>query len=407
MISPRKIAKAFLFHARGARIRALAAPRRVGWLRRRLRLPRNETFDPFSGEILRGVTVTRLDDASTWHRPLPAIFGRDSAALAFFSARTVENIAPSCVAEFENGIAWGHPTGGVFTGDGRFVPAFTHDPCGAARHTVWTRLHLPPARHFPGRILYLVTPEATDNFHHWMIDLLPRLGLVLRAGYRLEDFDRVIVNHVNRRFQRATLEHLGIPAEKLLAAHDSLWIRADSLVVPSLKASNQTFPAPDAAFLRDAFLPSDTATPFRRIFLSRNDAGFRRLANEAGLVPLLRAHGFEIITPGKLDLAAQARLFAEAAIIAGPAGAAFANLVFATPGTRVIEITPPGWLSAFHWMISTRIGLDHTLLLGEGRVMRDVPDVADRERDIVVDPAKFSALLESLPAPLQPYRQPA
>ncbi len=399
MISARKIAKAFLFHARGARIRALAAPRRVGWLRRRLRLPDNRTFDPLSGELPRGVTVTRLDPGGTFQRPLPIIAGDHADALAFFAARASETAAPSYVAEFADGIAWGHPTGGVFTADGRFVPAFTHDPCGAEFHTVWTRLHLPPPRRFPGRILYLVTPEATDNFHHWMIDLLPRLGLVRRAGYRLEDFDRVIVNHAQRGYQLTTLQHLGIPADKILSADESLWIRAETLVVPSLKPANQTLPAADATFLRSAFLPLELLAPTRRIYLSRGDASFRRLSNEASLLPLLRSHGFEIITPGALNISAQARLFAEAEIIAGPAGAAFANLVFAAPGARVIEIAPPGWLAAFHWMISARLGLEHTVLLGEGRVMRDVPDVADRERDIVVDPEKLAALLAAVAAP--------
>jgi Capsular polysaccharide biosynthesis protein len=403
MISPRKIAKAFLYHARGARIRALDAPRRVEWIRRRLRLPASTPFDPFAGESVRGVAVTLLDPATTYERPLPAVYPHHPDAAAFFANRAHEDLAPSCVAEFEGGIAWGHPTGGVFTNEGRFVPAFTHDPCGAEFHTVWTRLHFPTPRRFPGRILYLVTPEATDNFHHWMIDLLPRLGLVRRAGYRLEDFDRVIVNHANRRFQRATLEHLGISPDKLLDASESLWIRAESLVVPSLKASNQTLPPSDATFLRSAFLPPDLGTPSRRIFLSRSDAGFRRLANERDLHPLLESHGFEIVTPGSLDLSAQARLFAEADIIAGPAGAAFANLVFASPGAHVVEIAPPGWLSAFHWMISARLALDHTVLLGEGRVMRHVPDVSDRERDIVVDPEKFAALLGAMTAPFVPH----
>ncbi|HYP15848.1 MAG TPA: glycosyltransferase family 61 protein [Opitutus sp.] len=404
-MSPRKLAKSVLFHARGARIRALAAPRQIPWVRRRLNLPGNQPFDPLGAEATAGVRVTRLDAPATYQRPLPALPDQHPDAFDFFAQRRHETSSAAYVMELAGGIAWGHPTGGVFTPDGRFVPALTHDPCGEKFHTVWTRVRLPRPEPLAGRVLYLVTPEATDNFHHWMIDLLPRVGLVRRAGFEPQAFDHVIVNHTSRRYQLATLEHLGFRREQLVRADESLFVRPDLLVVPSLKESNKTLPAPDAAFLRAAFLtaPAPMARS-RRIFISRTDAGFRRLSNEAALHPLLREHGFEIVCPGTLDLPGQARLFAEAEVIAGPAGAGFANLVFASPGARVIEIAPPGWLAEFHWMVSARLGLQHTVLLGEGRVMRGVPDVSDRERDIVIDPQKFAAVLERnlAAAPLSP-----
>jgi hypothetical protein len=153
-------------------------------------------------------------------------------------------------------------------------------------------------------------------------------------------------------------------------------------------------PAADVEFLRTAFLDTPLPAPRqRKLFLTRNDATYRRLANEAELLPLLRSHDFEIISPGSLEFIEQARLFSEAAVIAGPAGAAFANLVFATAPTQVIEIVPPQWLAAFHWMISARLGLSHTILLGSGPVMRGVPDSSARQVDVVLPPEKLSAVL--------------
>lgn len=393
-MSPRQLAKKILHHARRTRIRALAAPRAWPWLRTRLHLPANETYDPLHASSP-GVRVVPLDPGETFRRPLPIVAPEDAAALDFFCARRTEKLEPSFVAEFADGVAWGHPTGGVFTADGRFVPAVTRDPSGAAFHTVWMRWRLPAPRRLPGRTLYLVTPEAADNFHHWMIDLLPRLGLVRRAGYPLDEFDHVIVNHQGRRFQLESLARLGIPRERLVPATPDLWVRADQLVVPSLKRSNQTLPAADVAFLRQTFLPAPPpASRGRRIFLSRSDAAYRRLHDEAALRPLLASLDFEIVSPSAMELGAQARLFAEAEVIAGPAGAAFANLVFAAPPARVIEIAPPQWLAAFHWMISARRGLAHHLLLGRGRVMRGVPDAGARRRDIAVDLRTFARRFE-------------
>lgn len=394
MVTPRKFAKSVQFHARRMRIRALAAPRAVPWLRRRLHLPANAVFDPLAADAGDSARITRLDPGEEFLRPLPRIVPAGSAAEDFFRQHRLEHTEPSYVAEFSGGIGWGHPTGGVFTADGRLVPAFTHDPCGGAFHTAWARLRLPDPVPLPGRTLYLVTPEATDNFHHWLIDLLPRLGLVRRAGYDLAKFDHVMLNFAGLPYQLATLAHLGLTPDKLLPASATVSVRAEQLVVPSLKASNQTLPAADVAWLRRAFLGEpQPARQRRRIFLSRADASFRRLRNESELLPLLREHGFDLIALGSLNVLDQARLFSEAEIVAGPAGAAFANLVFAPVGARVLEIAPPQWLAAFHWMISARLGLDHTVVLGEGPVMRGVPDSSARRRDISLSPEHLTSAL--------------
>jgi hypothetical protein len=378
----------------------LSSVRELSWLRRRLRLPPNEIFDPLAEPSSANERVRLLEPAEMFERPLPEFADDDSAVHDFYSSHRVEQLTPTYVAEFDGGIAWGHPTGGVFTADREFVPALTHDPSGPTFHEVWRRFNLPASRPLAGRVLYLVTPEAADNYHHWLIDLLPRIGQVKRAGYRLEAFDHVIVNHRRRRFQLATLSHLGIPAEKLIEADANLWIRAEQLVVPSLKPNTQVLSRADVQFLRESFLPpADTlTTPRRKLFLSRADADCRRLTNEREITAALRAHDFEIITPSQLDVPGQARLFAEAAVIAGPAGAAFANIVFATAPAHVVEITPPQWLATFHWMISARLGLSHTILLGNGPVMHGVPDSSARVHDLTVDPAKLFRHLEGLPA---------
>jgi len=395
MLSARRFAKSVQYHLRAQQVRVLGGVRELPWLRRRLGLPPNDVFDPLTSPSSPNERVITLDAEEIFERPLPTIIDGNPAVQEFYSLRRRERVPPAYVLELNGGIAWGHPTGGVFTADREFVPALTHDPSGHAFHTVWTRLSLPVPRPLAGRTLYLVTPEAADNYHHWLIDLLPRIGQVVRAGYRLERFDHVIVNHTGRRFQLATLAHLGIPAEKLIRADPNLWVRAEQLVVPSLKPNTQILPRADIQFLRESFLPADSpVAPRRKIFLSRADADSRRLRNEAALTAELREHEFEIVTASQLDVPAQAKLFADASTIAGPAGAAFANIVFATPPAQVVEITPPQWLAAFHWMISARLRLSHAIVLGEGPVMRGVPDSAARTRDITVDPAKFFRLLD-------------
>ncbi len=391
-MSLRTFAKTAAYHARRGRVRALAMPRSVAALRRALHLPSNRLADPLHARPSDGVRVTVLDRAQPFVRPLPQLAG-DPSALEFFRARATEPAYTSYVAELEDGRFWSSPFGAVLTRQDDFVPDFSRDPWGAHLHDIWNRARLPAPRRVAGRALYLVTPEADANFHHWMIDLLPRVLLARRAGFEPRSFSHVFVNACSRTFQRETLHRCGFTDAQIQPLQRDDHVCVDSLVVPWLKPTNQAMPAEDVSALRELLLPRRT-TRGRRIFLTRRDAGFRRLLNEHELLPILERHGFEIVTTGTMDVASQASLFAEAEWIAGASGAAFANLVFAPPGARVLEIAPPQWLAVYHWMISARCGLSHTVLLADGEHRPSQPDITGRRRDFTVSAERLAAWLE-------------
>ena len=391
----RRIIKAGEYHARRARVRALALPRSLPWLRRGLHLPPNDVIDPLQEGDGSGIRVTPLDPAETFVRPLPVTIGPPGAS-EFFEGRRGEECSRSFVAELTDGSAWGYRDGAVFAPDGRFIPAFSRDPWGPSLHAVWSRVHLPKPRRLSGRALYLVTPEARDNYHHWVIDLLPRLGLVARAGFAPSDFDHVIINQSGRRFQRDSLEALGFDPARITTASDQVHVQAESLVVPSLKSHNQCLPSPDISFLRRSLLGrGPSRAPSRRLFISRRGAAFRQLRNESELLPVLAEHGFEVVSLGDHSLGDQARLFSDAEWIVGVSGAGFSNLVFASPSAHVVELAPPQWLSVYHWMISARLGLSHTVLLGEGPAWSGRPEISGRSCDVTLSPTKLTSILEN------------
>ena len=400
----RSLMKSGEHHARRARVAALALPRALPWLRRELHLPPNAVLDAPEAASAAGVRITALDRPESFQRPLP-LFGAGDIGSEFFEQRRADDGDGSYVAEMDGGSFWGAAEGAVFAPDGRFMPAFTRDPWGPRLHSVWSRARLPRPELLPGRTLYLVTPEATDNYHHWVIDLLPRIGLVQRAGYDPASFDRVVVNHSGRAYQLESLERLGIARAKVVSATRALHSRAESLVVPSLKRHNQGVSSADLAFLRSRFIGDDPPRPGgRRLYLSRRGASFRRLLNEPEILSVLAEHRFEVVSPGDLDFGAQARLFSEAGWVLGVSGAAFANLAFASRPAEVVEIAPPQWLSVYHWMISARLGLPHTILLGDGTAAGGRPEITGRRRDVTLAPRKLAALLargplSGVPAP--------
>lgn len=378
-----------------ATIRLLHLPRQVDWLRRSLHLPHNTALDPLlPGAKGGGVSIISTGQPKSFRRALPHL-PLDPDHLTYFSTRTKERPTQEYVAVLERGSIWGYIHGAVFTSADQFVPTFTRDPWGPHLHQVWTCLRLPAPRRISGRALYLVTPEATDNYHHWMIDLLPRIGLVQRAGFSLSSFDHIILNHADRRYQWETLEALGIRKEQVIQINPSLRIQPDQLVVPSLKPSNEQMPAEHVQFLRQHFLKGATARPNRRLFLSRKDAPSRKLKNEDEVFALLRSHGFESVSLTGLSVVEQAHLFSQAEAIAGPSGAAFANLVFAPSGARVIEFASSSWLTVYHWMISARRGLHHTTLLGPGGPPPRELNISGRSADLEVELEKLSRFLAS------------
>ena len=143
-----------------------------------------------------------------------------------------------------------------------------------------------------------------------------------------------------RRFNRMCLRHWVSGQHQLIQPHCRLLLEAEQLLVPSM---------PTPACLRDfgrtlaAGLGVDRPVRFtRRIFISRRKTGTRTLANEAELEKLLHANRFETHFMEQYPLAKQARIIRESDVIVATHGAGLANLIFARPGTHVIEIMPAG-----------------------------------------------------------------
>lgn len=78
----------------------------------------------------------------------------------------------------------------------------------------------------------------------------------------------------------------------------------------------------------------------KKIFLSRLNYGYSRFINEKEIVELFEEYGFESVYTGDLSFEEQVKLFDGADVVAGATGAAFANIAFCRPGTKIICIIP-------------------------------------------------------------------
>ena len=198
------------------------------------------------------------------------------------------------------------------------------------------------------------------NYYHWMTEILPRLRLLQESGI---DFDYLYIP-VDYQFMKETLDILGFDKSKIIEPEDNnFYIQADELIVSSMLHVQGHLSPFVIDFLRNTFMPLsekniDASIFSKRIFISRSRAKKRKIINEDQVFELFKKHGFVRYHLEDLSVLEQVTLFSHAEIIVGEHGAGLTNIVFATPGTKVIEIFQDKKRVMF-WNLSQRLGLYH------------------------------------------------
>ena len=135
---------------------------------------------------------------------------------------------------------------------------------------------------------------------------------------------------------------IGVDRRCRVKAGELIYISCPNFIPPNTK--NNDFQSSDVQFnvralleLRDYMLPYSSQKKFhKRIFISRKNASARRRFNEDAVIQLFSEFGFEVVFPETLSVADQISLFNQAEWIVGGSGAAFANLLYCRPHSKVI-----------------------------------------------------------------------
>lgn len=321
--------------------------------------------------------------AETVERPVPRQFGPRPAD---FSTR-MEGI-PDLGVLHASRVSVVGPHGLAVTDDGRVLAdlSFWHGfPEGLAQGVAT------PVRRVRGTLVSLASDHATANYGHFLMDALPRLDLLERAGISLADVDHVYCAVPSQRAIRL-LDALGVPDGRRIYAEPGVAIRADRSILPSYPGARRNYPPWVADFLRDR-LSVPSGPPTRRLYVPR--ATHRRITNVEELWPMLEADGFEVFRADAAEDPRQA--FAEAAIVVGGHGAGLADLAFCRPGTPVLELLPDSHPMPFYATLAGSAGLRYGYLLGEG--IAPAHRLPRSRWDFRVDPDLFrSALAETIRA---------
>ncbi|NES67125.1 MAG: glycosyltransferase family 61 protein [Okeania sp. SIO2D1] len=260
--------------------------------------------------------------------------------------------------------------------------------------TVAASNHLPNAHQLEGNVVFLSSRWGSRAYFHWILDVLPRFQLLRKVGFCWDDISYFVLHKPTATFSQEALKILDIPPEKIIDSSDIPHIQAEQLVVPSIirgsRGQDWAIKFLKQIFLKD--LQDSHQSERENIYISRNSASRRRIANEEEVVNLLKKYGFRRVFLESMSVMEQASLLYHAKNIVSPHGAGLTNIIFSQPGTKLIEIFSPHYINSVYWEISNQCKLDYYYLIGEDFDNKD--DKHHGAKDIFVDIDSLHSLLE-------------
>jgi len=232
------------------------------------------------------------------------------------------------------------------------------------RHPIFQR-ELPPVRYTKGTVAALAYVGA-QSYYHWFVDVLPRIHLIRESGFHV---DKYIINTL-LPFQYETLAKMGITRDKIIecTGKHNFHLQADNLIVTSIP-NRSRYPKWVCNFLRGEFFenhPIERSSEFERIYVSREDANYRKVLNENEVMNVLARYGFRKVVLAHLSLQEKRNMFASAKIVVSALGSGLIHLLFCSPGTKVIEFLPPNFVDICFWRMSNFLNLDYYYLMAHG-----------------------------------------
>lgn len=197
----------------------------------------------------------------------------------------------------------------------------------------------------------LLSGNFSGNYYHFMFEFLSKWLLI--EGSVIPVSVPVLIDRAILQVPQLT-ELLGymnregravryVEMAEFHLVRELYWLPFCNVVAPnfkderSVKYQDCVFSPKSILYLRSRIMPfAKEVKVGRRIFLSRMGASGRRTYNEEDVVRVFSAYGFELVSPEKLSVAEQVWMFSRAEWVAGCTGAAFTNVLFCSPGCKVI-----------------------------------------------------------------------
>ena len=213
-----------------------------------------------------------------------------------------------------------------------------------------------PPLHLSGKSLCLASTGA-ETFFHLLFDSLGRLWIAEKAGFRIQEFDHLIVQQ-DTPLLRRFLEIFGAGSSRLVDLSKVRHVRCENLFIASYQSAMGHYHPGFLDWLRSRTQNrsrSEAGSSEKILFLSRAQAGSRRLLNEEDIERAFPLKSIHRVSLEKYTLEEQFDLFHQAAAVVAPHGGGLSHLAWARPGLPVLELFPKGFFNACYWDLSSAV----------------------------------------------------
>ena len=199
-----------------------------------------------------------------------------------------------------------------------------------------------------GKVFNICQGDSGNNYFHFIFDILPKIYL-LKSKIDLKEIDYFYVTDP-KEWQIKIFKFLGISKKKLVSSKIHKHILVKELLAVDhpwynhgyFQKSLKKIPKWIIFENRKIFLKDSKKNKKKRIFLDRSQSNYNhcQIKNFIEIKKLSVKKNLKIYKPEFLSFKKQVNLFKNSSIVVGAHGAAFTNIIFCKPRTKIIEIIP-------------------------------------------------------------------
>jgi capsular polysaccharide biosynthesis protein len=241
----------------------------------------------------------------------------------------------------------------------------------------------------------LVFDSWSHGYFHWMCDVLPRL---LSAKKHVANSYLLIPESYHSPFITETLA--AIPCKGIQTIPSSHYVFTKNLILPEPICATGNYNVQLMHEVKNRlttfFNIRMPHTGCKNIYVSRKKAAYRKILNEAELLPILKKYNFEIIYFENHTLKNQIAIMSEAKIMIGLHGANLTNLLFMPAEGYLFELRSKNDAhNNAYFSLASAMNLHYLYQCCNSHSLNYQNTTANKF-DIVVDAEKFESILVTL-----------
>ncbi len=210
-------------------------------------------------------------------------------------------------------------------------------------------------------IALLSSNDSFKNYWHRILYALPKFHLFQRSGIEIDMY----ATDYHSKFNKESLELLGIPKDRIIVLDSTSRIQTKNLVIASTPTLLGNVPQWTIDFLQSTFVSQEATQKknTKRILISRITN--RKIANEKELLTYLEPLGFERVVLDTMSVKEQANLFNSCEVVIWPHGAGLVNILFCRPWATVIELQHEDTVKGHIYAVSNSCRLNYAYIVGD------------------------------------------